>query len=154
MRVGLGLDAHRFAAGRRLMLGTVEVAHPEGLAGHSDGDVVAHALCDALLAAAGQPDIGVLFPPGDPEWAGVSGARMLAEVRERLRELGLRPLNAHAVVVCERPRLAPYRLAMEAAMSAVVEAPVGVHATTTDGMGFAGRGEGVASQAVALVAEA
>ena len=154
MRVGCGVDAHRFASGRPLMLGTVEVAYQEGLAGHSDGDVVAHAVCDALLAAAGEPDIGALFPTGDPEWAGVSGSRMLAVVRERLRVAGLTVLNAHAVVICERPRLAPYRLAMEAAMSAVVEAPVSVHATTTDGMGFAGRGEGVASQAVALVAPA
>jgi 2-C-methyl-D-erythritol 2,4-cyclodiphosphate synthase len=154
MRVGLGVDAHRFAAGRPLMLGTVEVEHDRGLAGHSDGDVVAHAVCDALLAAAGEPDIGALFPSGEPEWAGVSGARMLAVVRERLRVAGLSVVNAHAVVICERPRLAPYRLAMEAAMSAVVEAPVGVHATTADGMGFTGRGEGAACQAVALVAPA
>jgi 2-C-methyl-D-erythritol 2,4-cyclodiphosphate synthase len=150
VRVGLGVDAHRFVAGRPLMLGTVHVEHPEGLAGHSDGDVVAHAVCDALLAA-GEPDIGALFPSGDPEWAGVSGARMLALVAERVRAAGLRPLNAHAVIVCERPRLAPYRLAMEAGMSAVLEAPVSVHATTTDGLGFPGRREGVASQAVALV---
>ncbi len=152
MRVGCGFDAHRFAPGRPLMLGTVEVAYDQGLAGHSDGDVVAHAVCDALLAAAGEPDIGALFPPGDPEWAGVSGSRLLAVVRERVRRAGLTVRNAHAVVICERPRLAPYRLAMEAAMSAVVEAPVSVHATTTDGMGFTGRGEGVASQAIALVA--
>jgi 2-C-methyl-D-erythritol 2,4-cyclodiphosphate synthase len=151
VRVGLGVDAHRFGPGRPLMLGTLAVEHDMGLAGHSDGDVVAHAICDALLAAAGEPDIGVLFPAGEPEWAGVSGRRMLEVVVARLIDAGLRPRNAHAVVICERPRLAPYRLAMEAAMSAVLDAPVGVHATTTDGMGFTGRGEGVACQAVALV---
>ena len=86
--------------------------------GHSDGDVVAHALCDALLAAAGQPDIGALFPPGDAEWEGASGARLLSVVMERVRAAGLRVVNAHAVVVCERPRLAPHREAMQAALTA------------------------------------
>lgn len=150
-RVGIGIDAHRFGHGRPLWLGTIEVEHPEGLVGHSDGDVVAHAICDALLAASGGPDIGALFPSGDPAWEGVSGARMLSEVLERVSTCGLRVANAHAVVVCERPRLAPYRLAMEAALSALLDAPVGVHATTTDGMGFTGRAEGVACQAVALL---
>jgi len=151
LRVGCGVDAHRFGPGRPLMLGAVLVEHPEGLAGHSDGDVVAHALCDALLAAAGEPDIGVLFPSGDPAWAGVSGARMLGVVAERLAAAGRRAANAHAVVVCERPRLAPYRAAMEAALSAALGAPVTVHATSTDGMGFTGRGEGVACHAVAMI---
>lgn len=151
LRIGLGVDAHRFGPGRRLMLGTIEVAHPEGLVGHSDGDVVAHALCDALLAAAGEPDIGALFPPGEAEWAGVSGARMLGEVRDRLQAAGWRPVNAHAVILCERPRVAPHREAMEAALSALLGAPATVHATTTDGLGSLGRGEGVACQATALL---
>lgn len=151
MRIGAGADAHRFGPGRPLMLGTVQVPHDEGLVGHSDGDVVAHALCDALLAAAGQPDIGVVFPPGDPAWEGASGARLLAVVMERVRGAGMSVVNAHAVAVCERPRLAPHRAAMEAALSDLVGAPVGVHATTSDGMGALGRGEGVACHAVALL---
>jgi 2-C-methyl-D-erythritol 2,4-cyclodiphosphate synthase len=153
MRVGNGLDAHRFGPGRPLMLGTLCVDHPEGLVGHSDGDVVAHAVCDALLAAAGGPDIGALFPPGDPAWEGVSGERLLRETLAHVLRLGYRPVNAHAVVVCERPRIGPYREAMGRAMSGVLGAPVGVHATTTERMGFTGRGEGIACQAVALVTD-
>lgn len=151
MRIGAGADAHRFGPGRPLMLGTVHVPHDEGLVGHSDGDAVAHALCDALLAAAGQPDIGAVFPPGDPAWEGASGARLLGVVMERVRAAGLGVVNAHAVILCERPRLAPHREAMMAALSAIVGGPVGVHATTTDGMGALGRGEGVACHAVALL---
>jgi 2-C-methyl-D-erythritol 2,4-cyclodiphosphate synthase len=151
MRFGTGVDAHRFGPGRPLMLGTVSVDHPEGLVGHSDGDAVAHAVCDALLAAAGEPDIGALFPPGDPAWEGAAGSRLLGIVAGRLTEAGFAVVNVHAVAVCERPRLAPYRPAMEAAMSAIVGAPVTVHATTTDGLGALGRGEGVACTAVALL---
>ena len=151
MRIGAGADAHRFGPGRPLLLGTVHVPHDEGLVGHSDGDVVAHALCDALLAAAGEPDIGAVFPSGDPAWEGASGARLLSVVLERVAAAGMSAVNAHAVVVCERPRLAPHRAAMEAALSAIVGAPVGVHATTSDGMVALGRGEGVACHAVALV---
>jgi 2-C-methyl-D-erythritol 2,4-cyclodiphosphate synthase len=151
MRIGAGADAHRFGPGRPLMLGTVHVPHEEGLVGHSDGDVVAHALCDALLAAAGRPDIGAVFPPGDPAWEGASGARLLSIVMEQVRGAGMSVVNAHAVAVCERPRLAPHRAAMEAALSEIVSAPVGVHATTSDGMGALGRGEGVACHAVALL---
>jgi 2-C-methyl-D-erythritol 2,4-cyclodiphosphate synthase len=151
MRVGLGVDVHGFGGRRPLMLGTVAVDHPVGLEGHSDADVVAHAVCDALLAAAGEPDIGALFPAGEPEWADAAGARLLAIVLARVREARFRLVNVHAVVVCERPRLAPYREAIEAAMSAILDAPVGLHATTTDGLGFTGRGEGIACQAVALL---
>lgn len=151
MRVGTGVDAHRFGPGRPLMLGTVAVAHPEGLVGHSDGDAIAHAVCDALLAAAGLPDIGALFPPGAPEWEGASGARLLTIVVGRLAAEGASVVNAHAVCVCERPRLAPHRAAMQEGMTAIVGAPVSVHATTTDGLGALGRGEGVACTAVALV---
>lgn len=150
-RVGLGIDAHRFGPGRPLMIGTVHVEHAEGLVGHSDGDVVAHALCDALLAAIGGPDIGALFPPGDPRFEGASGASLLDAVADRVREAGFRVANAHAVVVCEAPRLSPHRNAIQDALSAVVGGPVTVHATTTDGMGFTGRREGIACQAVVLV---
>lgn len=149
-RVGLGLDAHRLEPGRPLTLGTVAVEHDAGLAGHSDGDVVAHALCDALLSAIDGPDIGEVFP-GTAEWAGVTGARMLEVVLARVAEAGYAVANAHAVVICERPRLAPYRDAMRDALTAIVGAPVRVHATTMDGMGFTGRGEGIACQAVAML---
>lgn len=151
MRVGTGVDAHRFGPGRPLMLGTVEIDHPEGLVGHSDGDAIAHAVCDAMLAAAGEPDIGVLFPAGAAEWDGASGGRLLGIVARRIADAGFAVVNAHAVAVCERPRLAPHRAAMESAMSALVGAPVTVHATTTDGLGALGRGEGVACTAVALL---
>lgn len=151
MRVGLGVDAHRLEEGVPLMLGLVPIEHPAGLAGHSDGDVVAHAVCDALLAASGGPDIGVLFPPGAPEWKGVSGAAMIAHVLEWMRAEGAEPVNVHAVVMCERPRIGPHRDAMQEALTRVVGAPVSVHATTTDRMGFTGREEGIACQAVALV---
>jgi 2-C-methyl-D-erythritol 2,4-cyclodiphosphate synthase len=146
----MGTDAHRLEAGRPLVLGTVAIAHPEGLAGHSDGDVVAHALCDALLAATGGPDIGVLFP-GTPEWEGVTGTTMVANVIDRLRAEGASVCNAHAIIMCERPRIGPHREAMQQALTALVGAPVSVHATTTDEMGFTGRGEGIACQVVALV---
>ena len=150
MRIGMGTDAHRLEAGRPLVLGTIAIEHPEGLAGHSDGDVVAHAVCDALLSATGGPDIGVLFP-GTPEWEGVTGATMIGHVMDRLRAEGAAVANVHAVIMCERPRIGPHRTAMEQALTALVGAPVSVHATTTDGMGFTGRGEGIACQAVALV---
>lgn len=150
-RVGNGFDAHRFGGEGPLMLGTVQVDHPQGLVGHSDGDVVAHAICDAILAAAGRADIGVHFPPTDAEWEGVSGERLLREVVALIAEEGFAVGNAHAVAVCEKPRLSPYRDAMQDSMSAIVGAPITVHATTTEGMGFAGRGEGIACSAVALV---
>lgn len=151
MRVGLGVDAHRLEPGVPLVIGLVPIEHPTGLAGHSDGDVVAHAVCDALLAAAGGPDIGVLFPPGAPEWKGVTGAAMIAHVLEWLRGEGADPVNVHAVIMCEKPRIGPHRGAMQEALTRAVGAPVSVHATTTDRMGFTGREEGIACQAVALV---
>lgn len=151
LRVGSGVDAHRLGPGRPLMIGLVQVPHSHGLVGHSDGDVVAHAMCDALLSAIGGPDLGALFPPGDPEWKDASGARLLGVVHERLMAIGAVIHNVHAVVICEAPRLAPHRPAMESALSNLLGAPVSVHATTTDGMGFTGRGEGIACHAVALV---
>ena len=153
MRVGSGVDVHRFGADRPLMLAGVEVPHHTGLVGHSDADVATHALCDALLAAAGLPDIGHYFPPHDPEWRGASGARLLGLVMERLGERSLRVVNAHLTIVCERPRIGPHREAMQATLTAIVGAPVTVHATTTEGLGFAGREEGIMCQAVALVEE-
>jgi 2-C-methyl-D-erythritol 2,4-cyclodiphosphate synthase len=151
IRVGLGVDAHRFGGDGSLMLGTIAVDHPTGLVGHSDGDVIAHAICDALLSAAGLADIGAHFPPGDPEWAGVSGARLLELTTVELGRAGLSTVNVHAVVICEMPRIGPYRDEMQSAMSRIAAAPVTVAATTTERMGFPGRGEGIACQAVALV---
>lgn len=153
LRIGSGVDAHRLGPGVPLVLGTIPIEHPEGLVGHSDGDVIAHALGDALLAAAGDVDIGAVFPSADPRWKGLTGTTLLEVVLERLRDRGLRPVNAHATAICERPRLAPHRDAMQQALTRIVGAPVGVHATTTDGMGFTGRGEGIACHAVALVEE-
>jgi 2-C-methyl-D-erythritol 2,4-cyclodiphosphate synthase len=151
MRVGMGVDAHCLEPGVPLMLGTLPIEHPSGLAGHSDGDVVAHAICDALLAASGGPDIGVLFPPGAPEWQGVTGLAMIRHVMQRLRDGGVEPVNVHVVIMCEAPRVGPHRDAMQRSLTDAVGAPVSVHATTTDGMGFTGRREGIACQAVALV---
>lgn len=151
LRVGMGVDAHRFGGDGPLMLGTIPFDHPQGLEGHSDGDVAAHALCDALLAASGLPDIGALFPPTDPEWKGASGRLLLGLVMRRIREGGHAVVNAHVVIMCERPRVSRYRDAMEDALSAVVGARVTVHATTTEQMGALGRGEGIGAQAVAMV---
>lgn len=151
MRIGSGLDAHRFGGDGPVMVGTLAVPHPHGLVGHSDGDVAAHAICDALLAAAGEPDIGALFPPGDPAWAGVAGRTLLEIVRDRIAERGWSITNVHAVIVCEEPRISPHREAMQHAMSEILGAPVTVHATTTESMGFTGRKEGIFCQATALI---
>ncbi len=150
-RVGLGIAAHRLGEGIPLMLGTVRVDHPSGLVGHSDGDVIAHALADALLSATGGPDIGAIFPSDDERFKGITGASIIAVVLEMITSEGWSVVNAHAVVVCERPRLSEYRARIEATLTEQVGAPVTVHATTTDRMGFTGRGEGIACQVVAMV---
>ncbi len=139
------------------MLAGVEVEHPEGLAGHSDADVVTHALMDALLGAAGLDDIGALFPDDDPAYEGASSVALLREVVSRVRATGWVVGNVDVTVVCERPRLAPYRQAMRAALAGALglaEDAVGIKATTTEGMGFEGRGEGVAASAVCLLQRA
>ena len=154
LRIGHGVDAHHLVEGRPLMLGCVAIAHPHGLAGHSDGDVAAHALCDALLTAAGLGDMGAQFPSSDERWRGVSGARLLGEVASLLAAAGARVESAHVVVIAEAPRLAPHLAAMTDACATALGTAAGtvtVSATSTDGMGFAGRGEGIAASAVALV---
>jgi 2-C-methyl-D-erythritol 2,4-cyclodiphosphate synthase len=154
LRVGTGFDAHAFADGVTLVLGGVLIPQGRGLAGHSDGDVIAHALIDALLGAAGLDDIGAMFPSSDPQWEGASSLDLLARAYARVRELGFSLVNADVVLIGEEPRLAPYRLQMRAALAgalSVEEQRLAVRATTTDGLGFAGRGEGLAAQAVALV---
>jgi 2-C-methyl-D-erythritol 2,4-cyclodiphosphate synthase len=150
-RIGTGVDAHRLEVGVPLVLGGVEIDHPRGLAGHSDGDVLAHALTDAVLGAAGLGDIGSLFPSGDAEWEGASSLDLLARAYADVREAGWELVNADVVLVGEEPRIAALRGEMGVRLSAVLGGPVSVRATTTDGLGFTGRGEGLAAQAVALL---
>ena len=153
LRVGIGVDAHAFAGGVPLVLGGVEIASPRGLAGHSDGDVVTHALIDALLGAAGLGDIGSLFPSDDPELRGVSSLKLLREAYARIRSAGWKLVNADAVLIGNEPRISLLREQMQAALSAALDGDgiVTVRATTTDGLGFTGRGEGLAAQAAALL---
>ncbi len=152
LRVGTGFDAHALEDGVALVLGGVEIAHPRGLAGHSDGDVIAHALIDALLGAAGLGDIGTLFPSGDERFRGASSLALLAEASAQVRSAGWRLVNADCVLIGEEPRIGPHREEMRRRLQeAVGEGEVNVRATTTDGLGFTGRGEGLAAQAVALL---
>ena len=154
LRVGLGVDAHAFADGVPLVLGGVTFDSPRGLAGHSDGDVVAHALTDALLGAAGLGDIGSLFPSGDETPEGVDSLELLAEAYRRVRAAGLELVNADAILVGEEPRIAGRReeMRLQLARALGVEPHrVNVRATTTDRLGFTGRGEGLAAEAVALL---
>ncbi|HEY7792450.1 MAG TPA: 2-C-methyl-D-erythritol 2,4-cyclodiphosphate synthase [Gaiellaceae bacterium] len=157
LRVGLGIDAHALAEGVPLVLGGVGIDFPRGLAGHSDGDVIAHALTDAVLGAAGLGDIGSLFPPDDPRWHGADSLDLLRDAYGRVRATGFELVNADCVLVGEEPRIAPYReeMRMRLAGALGVEAAcVNVRATTTDRLGFTGRGEGLAAEAVALLERA
>jgi 2-C-methyl-D-erythritol 2,4-cyclodiphosphate synthase len=154
LRVGLGVDAHALEEGVPLVLGGVAIDHPQGLAGHSDGDVLAHALIDAVLGAAGLGDIGELFPSGDAQWHGASSLDLLARAYAQVREAGFELVNADCILVGEEPRLAPHRQRMREALAGALGVPpdrIAVRATTTDGLGFTGRGEGLAAQAVALL---
>jgi 2-C-methyl-D-erythritol 2,4-cyclodiphosphate synthase len=153
-RIGIGYDVHRFGGRGPVRIGGVDVPHETGLAGHSDADVLAHAICDALLGAAALPDIGRQFPDGDPAYKDISSLVLLAHVRMMLEEEGFEVVNVDAVVVCEAPRIAPHADAMRAALAGALRiAPdcVGVKATTTEGLGALGRGQGIAAQAVALI---
>jgi 2-C-methyl-D-erythritol 2,4-cyclodiphosphate synthase len=154
IRIGLGVDAHALEEGVPLVLGGVRLEHPRGLAGHSDGDVIAHALTDALLGAAGLGDIGSLFPSGDERFHGADSLDLLAEAYRRVREAGFELVNADCVLIGEEPRIASRRGEMRERLSAALgvgDDAVNVRATTTDQLGFTGRGEGLAAQAVALV---
>lgn len=154
-RVGTGYDVHRLVAGRRLVLGGVEIDHPLGLLGHSDADVLSHAVGDALLGAAALGDLGQHFPPGDPALRGVSSLSLLERIVARVRAAGQRPVSVDATLLCQAPRLAPHVAGMRANLARVLALDVGrvsVKATTTEGLGFVGRGEGIAAQAVVLLA--
>jgi 2-C-methyl-D-erythritol 2,4-cyclodiphosphate synthase len=156
LRVGQGVDAHPLVAGRPLVLGGVTVPFELGLDGHSDGDVVAHAACDAVLGAAGLPDLGQHFPSDDRRWKDASSLELCRTVADLVTAAGWRPLNLDVAVVCDRPRLGHLTAAMAAELAAALgleAAQVRVTAKSSDGLGFAGRGEGIAATAVCLAAE-
>ncbi|MDX1251074.1 MAG: 2-C-methyl-D-erythritol 2,4-cyclodiphosphate synthase [Gammaproteobacteria bacterium] len=154
MRIGHGYDAHRFAAGRRLVLGGVEIPHDQGMAAHSDGDVLIHALCDALLGAAGLGDIGRHFPDSSAEFKDIDSRILLRRVVMQLHQRALVVSNADITVVAQAPKLKPYISAMQERLASDMDIAadrVNVKATTTEGMGFTGRGEGIAAHAVVLL---
>lgn len=153
-RIGMGYDVHAFATGRRLVLGGVEIPAERGLLGHSDADVLTHALMDAILGAMRAGDIGAHFPDTDPAYAGASSVALLARVGALMREQGFRLVDADMVLALEQPRLAPHRDQMRAEIArslAVGTENIGIKATTTEGLGFTGRSEGVAAWAVVLL---
>lgn len=154
VRTGLGIDFHRFVAGRPLVLGGETIPHEKGLLGHSDADVLTHAICDAVLGAAGLGDLGVHFPDTDSAYRGISSLKLLADVRVKLTAAGYRVVNVDATVIAERPKLAPHFPAMQRRLADVlgIEASrVSLKATTSEEMGAVGRGEGMAAWAVALI---
>jgi len=154
MRVGQGFDVHQLVAGRKLVIGGVEIAHDKGLAGHSDADVLLHAICDALLGAAGQGDIGRHFPDTDARFKGIDSRELLRHVAKLLADRGRRVVNVDATIVAEAPRMAPHIPKMVDNIAADLGIPathVNVKATTTEKLGFAGRGEGIAAQAICLI---
>ena len=153
-RTGLGYDVHAFGEGRFIMLGGVEISHDRGVVAHSDGDVLLHALTDALLGALGDGDIGVHFPPSDPRWKDAASRLFLADAAERVRRRGGRVLHLDATVVCEAPRLGAHRQAIRTSIAGICgieEGRVSIKATTSERLGFTGRGEGIAAQAIATL---
>lgn len=157
LRVGHGFDSHRLAAGRPLMLGGIRIPHTHGLAGHSDGDALLHAICDALLGASAQGDLGSFFPSSDKRWKGAPSTLFLAEVRQRLAALDVSIQNIDATVVAEKPRLSAHLNAMTASVSKILSVPetlISIKAKSADGMGSIGRGEGIAAHAVVLIKRA
>jgi 2-C-methyl-D-erythritol 2,4-cyclodiphosphate synthase len=154
MRIGQGFDVHALVAGRKLVIGGVEIPHARGLAGHSDADVLLHAICDALIGAAGLGDIGRHFPDSDPRYEGIDSRQLLREVAGLLRGQNLRVVNVDATIVAERPKMAPYMDAMRANIAVDLEIDIGavnIKAKTSERLGALGREEGIAAQAVALI---
>jgi len=157
MRIGQGFDVHAFAEGRKLILGGIEIPYHLGLAGHSDADVLIHAICDALLGASGLGDIGHHFPDNDPQYAGIDSTKLLLEVMKSLAGNNLKVGNLDATVIAQKPKLATYIPAMRTRLAGLlgIEASLcNIKATTTEKLGFTGRGEGIAAQAVVLLVEA
>ncbi len=154
MRIGTGYDVHRLVEGRKLIMGGVDIPHEKGLLGHSYADVLLHAVCDALLGAAGLGDIGRHFPDSAPKYKGISSLTLLSEVHRLLTEAGFRVNNIDATIVAERPKMAPHVPAMVANIASAVKvdrSAVNVKATTTEGLGFTGKGEGIAASAVCTI---
>jgi len=154
MRVGQGLDVHAFAEGRKLVIGGVEIPHARGLLGHSDADVLLHAICDALLGAAGLGDIGQHYPDSSPQYADVDSRVLLRSTAAKLKELKFRVVNVDATIIAEAPRMSPHVARMIGNIAAdlgVAPAAINVKATTTERLGFIGRDEGIAAMAVALI---
>ncbi len=154
MRIGTGYDVHRLAAGRKLIIGGVDVPFEKGLSGHSDADVLLHAICDAMLGAAGLGDIGRHFPDSAPMYKDISSLMLLEEVRRLLAESGFRVNNIDATIVAEMPKMAPHIPAMVTNIAAAIKvdrSAINIKATTTEGLGFAGRNEGMAAHAVVLI---
>jgi 2-C-methyl-D-erythritol 2,4-cyclodiphosphate synthase len=146
--IGIGYDSHRFADGRKLVLGGVEIDHPQGLAGHSDADAITHAVIDAILGAGGGGDIGTLFPDSEPQWRDADSIDLL---RTAIGTIGGRVVNVDVTVICEAPKIAPHKSQMEQILEDATSARVTIKATTNEGMGWIGRGEGIACIAVAQV---
>jgi len=156
-RIGHGFDVHAFGDGDHVVLGGIRIAHDRGVLAHSDGDVLIHALCDAMLGALALGDIGVHFPPSDPRWKGADSRAFLRHCAGLLRERGWRVGNCDATVVCERPKVGPHAAAMRANLAAdlgIDADAVSVKATTSEKLGFTGRGEGIAAQAICLLVRA
>lgn len=156
LRIGLGFDVHALVKGRPLIIGGVEIPHTRGLDGHSDADVLAHAVADAVLGAARAGDIGKLFPDTDPAYEGANSMKLLAAVATHVRELGFEIVDVDSVVVAQAPKLSPYRPAMRDNLAQALGIPVenvGVKATTTEHLGFEGREEGISAQAIALLSK-
>ncbi len=154
MRVGIGYDSHRFAAGRKLILGGVEIAHPLGLAGHSDADAVAHALIDAMLGAAGLGDIGTMFPDSDPRWRGADSVELLKQAYRAVAATGHKVVQADITVIAERPKIGPHVPLMRERLAGALAVPadaISVKGKTNEGMGWIGRAEGIAVIAVAVL---
>jgi 2-C-methyl-D-erythritol 2,4-cyclodiphosphate synthase len=154
IRTGIGYDVHRFVQGRPLMLGGMHIQFDRGLEGHSDADVLLHAICDALLGAAALGDIGRYFPPSDPAFLNANSLDLLRQVRSLLIEAGFEPINIDATVICEEPKIGPHVAAMRSTIALATRldvAAVNVKATTNEGMGFIGRGEGIAALAISTI---